>query len=208
MKSTFIPHLNIPIKRKAKTNIPLTKEEREEYFKAREKFEEENPGHYFRNNVWWWRPLANYVLQLMGNEFTEDEQASWHHNDGFEVSEEQARKIADRLEQELKTKRVKTVERFYKIRMKKAQEENKIVEQKHEELKKIVAEKTGKDNLVPRDYPEPFHTQWEDIQKEDVDIIQGMQIGRNSPVYNGGNFSPKMDNPTHHFHKWVAGNLI
>ena len=45
-------------------------------------------------------------------------------------------------------------------------EENKIVEQKHEELKKIVAEKTGKDNLVPRDYPEPFHTQWEDIQKQ------------------------------------------
>ena len=30
-----------------------TKEEKEEYFKAREKFEEENPGHYFRNNVWW-----------------------------------------------------------------------------------------------------------------------------------------------------------
>ena len=52
------------------------------------------------------------------------------------------------------------------------------------------------------------HKQWEDIQKEDVDIIQGMQIGRNSPVYNGGNFSPVMDNPTHHFHKWVAGNLI
>jgi len=52
------------------------------------------------------------------------------------------------------------------------------------------------------------HKQWEDIQKEDVDIIQGMQIGRNSPVYNGGNFSPIMDNPTHHFHKWVAQNLI
>ncbi len=52
------------------------------------------------------------------------------------------------------------------------------------------------------------HKQWENIQKEDVDIIQGMQIGRNSPVYNGGNFSPVMDNPTHHFHKWVAQNLI
>ena len=37
------------------------------------------------------------------------------------------------------------------------------------------------------------HKQWEDIQKEDVDIIQGMQTGRNSPSYNGGNFSPVMD---------------
>ena len=52
------------------------------------------------------------------------------------------------------------------------------------------------------------HKQWEDIQKEDVDIIQGMQIGRNSPVYNGGNFSPVMDNPTHHFNKWVAQELL
>tara|TARA_Y100001968_G_scaffold229698_1_gene212506 strand:- start:304 stop:1479 length:1176 start_codon:yes stop_codon:yes gene_type:complete len=52
------------------------------------------------------------------------------------------------------------------------------------------------------------HRLWEDIQKEDVDIIQRMQIGRNSPVYNGGNFSPIMDNPTHHFHKWVATNLV
>ncbi len=52
------------------------------------------------------------------------------------------------------------------------------------------------------------HKLWKDIQMEDVDIIQRMQIGRNSPVYNGGNFSPIMDNPTHHFHKWVATNLI
>ncbi len=52
------------------------------------------------------------------------------------------------------------------------------------------------------------HKLWKDIQKEDVDIIQRMQTGRNSPAYNGGNFSPIMDNPTHHFHKWVATNLI
>ena len=52
------------------------------------------------------------------------------------------------------------------------------------------------------------HKLWEDIQKEDVDIIQRMQIGRNSIAYNGGNFSPDMDNPTHHFHKWVATNVV
>ena len=52
------------------------------------------------------------------------------------------------------------------------------------------------------------HKLWEDIQKEDVDIIQRMQIGRNSNSYNGGNFSPDMDNPTHHFHKWVTNNIV
>ena len=52
------------------------------------------------------------------------------------------------------------------------------------------------------------HKLWEDIQKEDIDIIQRMQIGRNSIAYNGGNFSPDMDNPTHQFHKWVSSNLV
>ena len=37
--------------------------------------------------------------------------------------------------------------------------------------------------------------------------IEGMQKGRSSPVYNGGNFSPIMDTPTLMFHKWVATNL-
>ena len=43
---------------------------------------------------------------------------------------------------------------------------------------------------------------------EDLDIIEGMQEGRNSPAYNGGNFSPVLDNPTHHFAKWVTSSLI
>ena len=49
---------------------------------------------------------------------------------------------------------------------------------------------------------------WKSVQSEDVNIIEGMQEGRNSPSYNGGNFSPVMDNPTHHFHKWVATNVV
>ncbi len=49
---------------------------------------------------------------------------------------------------------------------------------------------------------------WKIVQSEDVHIIEGMQEGRNSPSYNGGNFSPVMDNPTHHFHKWVATNVV
>ena len=52
------------------------------------------------------------------------------------------------------------------------------------------------------------HKLWKGVQSEDVYIIEGMQEGRNSPSYNGGNFSPIMDNPTHHFHKWVATNIV
>ena len=49
---------------------------------------------------------------------------------------------------------------------------------------------------------------WKDVMSEDIKAIEGMQEGRSSPSYNGGNFSPVMDNPTHQFHKWVAGNVV
>ena len=48
---------------------------------------------------------------------------------------------------------------------------------------------------------------WKDVMNEDIKAIEGMQAGRNSPVYNGGNFSPVMDKPTHQFHQWIANNL-
>ncbi len=54
---------------------------------------------------------------------------------------------------------------------------------------------------------EQNYKQWHSIQSEDLRIIEGMQEGRNSPIYNGGNFSPVLDNPTHHFNKWVAKTL-
>jgi choline monooxygenase len=49
---------------------------------------------------------------------------------------------------------------------------------------------------------------WKDVMLEDINAIEGMQEGRGSPVYNGGNFSPVMDRPTHQFHKWVANSLL
>jgi choline monooxygenase len=48
---------------------------------------------------------------------------------------------------------------------------------------------------------------WQEVMNEDVEVIEGMQKGRSSPIYNGGNFSPVMDTPTLMFHKWVATNL-
>ena len=48
---------------------------------------------------------------------------------------------------------------------------------------------------------------WRVVFQEDVAAVEGMQRGRLSPGYEGGVFSPVMDNPTHHFHKWVANRL-
>lgn len=48
---------------------------------------------------------------------------------------------------------------------------------------------------------------WRVVFSEDIDAVEGMQKGRSSPGYKGGVFSPIMDNPTHHFHQWVARKL-
>ena len=48
---------------------------------------------------------------------------------------------------------------------------------------------------------------WRLVFGEDVDAVEGLQRGRASPGFSGGVFSPVMDNPTHHFHRWVAQKL-
>jgi choline monooxygenase len=48
---------------------------------------------------------------------------------------------------------------------------------------------------------------WRVVFAEDIDAVEGMQKGRQSPGYKGGVFSPVMDNPTHHFHQWVARKI-
>jgi choline monooxygenase len=51
------------------------------------------------------------------------------------------------------------------------------------------------------------HEAWRLVFGEDVGVVEGMQAGRASPGYRGGVFSPVMDAPTHHFHRWVAQRL-
>ena len=49
---------------------------------------------------------------------------------------------------------------------------------------------------------------WKVVFDEDVDVVERMQRGRQSPGFAGGVFSPRMDPPTHCFHRWLAGKLI
>jgi len=142
-----------------------TKAEADQYFKDVEKFEQENPGYYFRNNVWWWRPLADFVLWLADEELDDKDREGWHSNGGHRVEEDIALKIADLLEEAIEQGAVQKMEEENKKIMDKAREHNKKVDEKHKELRKIVEEKTGKKDLAPKDYPEPFYSQWSDIQK-------------------------------------------
>jgi choline monooxygenase len=49
---------------------------------------------------------------------------------------------------------------------------------------------------------------WRLVFEQDLPAVEQMQIGRASPGYDGGVFSPAMDAATHHFHSWVANRLV
>jgi choline monooxygenase len=48
---------------------------------------------------------------------------------------------------------------------------------------------------------------WRIVFEQDLNAVEQMQLGRASPGYDGGVFSPSMDTATHHFHAWVAARL-
>jgi hypothetical protein len=49
--------------------------------------------------------------------------------------------------------------------------------------------------------------QWKKVFEEDIFVVEGMQSGRHAPTFDGGRFSPVMDEPTHCYHDWVAGKI-
>ena len=54
-----------------------------------------NDHAYFRNNVWWWRPLWQYCR--MCDLITEKQFERGNYNDGHTISKEQAEQMAIRL---------------------------------------------------------------------------------------------------------------
>ena len=74
----------------------------DEYWEKVWKFEEENVGAYFRNNVWWWRGLWDYVYEVCDDVISEDEWNEGHSNSGLTINEDRAKKIAKRLNQLIK----------------------------------------------------------------------------------------------------------
>jgi hypothetical protein len=54
-------------------------------------------GEYFRNNVWWWRPLADYCLEVA----PQYNNIRWHTNDGEGLDAEDSVKLADILQSKI-----------------------------------------------------------------------------------------------------------
>ena len=140
-----------------------TEEQRTEYFEAMDTFEQENPGFYFRNNVWWWRPLAELIHDKCGDLLSDEQMEGLYNNNGTEFDEDTALAIARRLSNLIKNGYVAELEKSTKANAKIASEHNKKVEQKLADLKKEVERLRPGENLVPRDYPFPYNKHFEEI---------------------------------------------
>ena len=70
----------------------LDKDEKlkEQYWEEQDKYQDANPGVYFRNNVWWWRPLWQYVCEQFPEIITDEDAENGCSNSGHLIDEEKA----------------------------------------------------------------------------------------------------------------------
>ena len=85
-----------------------------EMYTEYEKWETENSGVYFRNNVWWWRPLWHFVSNICDNILTDRDAEEGCMNNGHKISKTKADRIAKRLHSMIESGEVKEYEEEYK----------------------------------------------------------------------------------------------
>ncbi len=141
-----------------KKEIP--EEIRDEYHSLKDGFNDDNPGTYFRNNVWFWRPLWNFVCDTCGDFLTDKDMGGGDTNDGYVISKTKAQKIAAKLREAIDSGVCERIEKDYKKKAEEARKHNVKIEAELEQINADCKAKHG--NLVPREYPEPYKTQWND----------------------------------------------
>ena len=139
-----------------------SRKQTDKYFKEKGKYQEEVVGDYFRNNVWWWRPLADYVIKFTGC-IDESDQVAWSENGGHEVDDQTAKQIHNQLQVLIESGHTKKFEDDYEKERLKAEKHNDKVEKELEKFCKSVEKRLGKSNLAPGDFPKKDHDEWERI---------------------------------------------
>lgn len=142
-----------------------TEEETKKHFEKLEKYENEVVGDYFRANVWYWRPIADYVINYTDC-IAEEDIKYWHENGGHEVDEETAIQISNQLNALIKQGHTKAYEKGYEDERKKEEKHNDKVEKELEKFCQSVKDKLGKADLAPADFPKEDHDEWERIYRK------------------------------------------
>jgi hypothetical protein len=127
-----------------------------------DKFEQDNKGYYFRNNVWHWRPLAQYVIEHTKVITDEKKIQGFSYNDGVEISAEEAEQIAKQLYYLLQSGHTKKYAEEYMAGYTQAKKNNIKVHKEMDAFQKAMDKKYKKD-IAPKDYPKDDYEKWNAI---------------------------------------------
>ncbi len=145
----------------------LTEEQEEEYFALTKAIRADNPGEYFRNNVWWWRKLWIFVCNACDKILSEKDISGGSFNDNHLITEDKALAIADRLDALLEDGTVDTIQKDVMEQVEAGRKINKQVEKEIQELRKLVIKATGNEDIVPMNYPEEWREQYDKIRSKE-----------------------------------------
>ena len=141
----------------------LYENDKDKFFKELEKYQSQK-GTYFRNNVWWWRPLAHYVLEYT-KVIDDGKKECWQYNDNCIIEHDEANQIAKQLRYLIKSGHTKKFANDWEVRRKKIEKQNDKVEKELEKHCQEVKKRLGKD-LAPKDFPKADHDKWERIYRK------------------------------------------
>ena len=88
-----------------------------QYWKEYDEYQDANPGVYFRNNVWWWRPLWQFVCERFDDVLTEQDMERGCYNDGHEITADKAMQIGIDLTCMLEDGRIQAYSDRYKAEL-------------------------------------------------------------------------------------------
>ena len=106
---------------------PDWEKEKDDYWIQYNEYEKANPGIYFRNNCWWWRPLWNYCAFVDRHYkldiIDDDLHQSGHYNDGAGLDDKDSMTLAMHLQMSLEDGTAQQYEKEYKEEMEASDEE-------------------------------------------------------------------------------------
>jgi len=139
----------------------MTAEDKEIYYEADGLNKELNPGEYFRANVWFWRPIWNFVC-LYCDFLSEDDMDAGCSNSGDRICKTKANRIASRLRKLDKQGVIQKWEDEMLIPFNEAKEHNKVIDKEMEVFQDKMRIKYGSD-IVPSNYDVHDKVTWDNI---------------------------------------------
>ena len=140
----------------------MSEKDTELYLNAKNEHQEINPGEYFRANVWFWRPIWNFVCASCDDFLSEDDMDAGGSNSGDRICKTKANRIASRLRKLNKQGVIQKWEDEMLIPFNEAKEHNKTIDKEMDVFQDKMRIKYGSD-IIPSNYDVHDKATWDSI---------------------------------------------